>query len=62
MCILVDDNLAFGMEEVDIGENDSGEGDADVEAVDDALITFAKHTGNYCSAYTIIFTKNIGYL
>lgn len=35
----------MGMEDVDIGDNDSGEGDADVETVDDSIVTFGRHTG-----------------
>lgn len=35
----------MGLEDVDIGDNDSGEGDADAETVDDSLLTFDKHTG-----------------
>ncbi|XP_031557021.1 angio-associated migratory cell protein-like [Actinia tenebrosa] len=44
-----EDDLAFGMEEIDIADNDSGEGDADVEIVDNSVVTFAKHTASVFS-------------
>ncbi|KAK3733715.1 hypothetical protein QZH41_011236 [Actinostola sp. cb2023] len=44
-----EDGLAMGFEDIDIGENDSGEGDADVDTVDDSLLTFDKHTASVFS-------------
>lgn len=53
----IEDDLAFGMEEIDIAENDSGEGDADVETVDNSVLTFSKHTGNFFFIIQILQEK-----
>lgn len=47
------------MEEIDIAENDSGEGDADVETVDNSVLTFSKHTGNFYFYYPNIARESL---